>query len=52
MLRRVALAAGFALSLACSGGFAQADPNKIIHAMFPAAETGFDPQAARSESVV
>ena len=47
MLRR--LAVGFALALACAGAFAAADPNKVIYAAFPAAETGFDPQAAGDE---
>jgi ABC-type transport system substrate-binding protein len=50
MRRILAVAvAGFALALACAGAFAQADPNKVIHAAFPAAETGFDPQAAGDE---
>jgi len=50
MRRSLAVAgAGFALALACVGAFAQADPSKVIYATFPAAETGFDPQAAGDE---
>ena len=40
-------AAALALSLACAGAaLAQPDPSKVIRAVFPTAETGFDPQAA------
>jgi oligopeptide transport system substrate-binding protein len=37
----VALAAPFA-----GAALAQADPNKVLHVVFPVAETGFDPQAS------
>jgi oligopeptide transport system substrate-binding protein len=46
-LRRLlvgALAAG-ALALQPLLASAQADPNKVLHVVFPVAETGFDPQA-------
>jgi len=50
MLRRlVVAAAGFVLALACAAASAQPDPKKVIYAAFPAAETGFDPQAAGDE---
>ena len=48
-----AAAAGFALALGSLLGspaaLAQPDPNKVLHASFPTAETGFDPQAAGDE---
>jgi ABC-type transport system substrate-binding protein len=47
--RLAVVAAAFALALSCGGAFGEADPNKVIHAVFPAAETGFDPQAAGDE---
>jgi oligopeptide transport system substrate-binding protein len=49
MRRCVAVAAAFTLALACPGVFGAADPDKVIHAAFPTAETGFDPQAAGDE---
>jgi ABC-type transport system substrate-binding protein len=44
---RAALALAAALSLvAAAPALAQADTNKVLRAVFPVAETGFDPQAA------
>jgi peptide/nickel transport system substrate-binding protein len=48
-VRRAALAPLVALALAFGAADAQPDPKKVIHAVFPAAETGFDPQAAGDE---
>ncbi len=41
-----AIAMTLAIALAPASANAQADPAKVLHAAFPAAETGFDPQAA------
>ena len=43
-LGRVGAAAAFAV--AAASAFAQADPTKVLRVVFPAAETGFDPQAS------
>jgi ABC-type transport system substrate-binding protein len=47
----VALGAMILLGLVCAPAFAlgQPDPDKVLRAAFPAAETGFDPQAAGDE---
>ena len=43
-LGRVGAAA--VLAITAAGAFAQADPSKVLRVVFPAAETGFDPQAS------
>jgi len=50
-VRRGALGAVILLGFACATApvLAQPDANKVLHAAFPAAETGFDPQAAGDE---
>ena len=46
MISRCVLArAAAALALVASVALAQPDPSKVLHASFPTAETGFDPQA-------
>jgi oligopeptide transport system substrate-binding protein len=54
MRRRIAAlvvvaASAIALSFASAPANAQPDPNKVLHAVFPTPETGFDPQAAGDE---
>ena len=44
------LIAACAFALIVAPAFAQADPNKVLRAVFPVAETGFDPQAAGDAS--
>jgi hypothetical protein len=39
----------FAVAFSASPASAQPDPNKVLRVAFPAAETGFDPQAAGDE---
>ncbi|MEP7181886.1 MAG: ABC transporter substrate-binding protein [Betaproteobacteria bacterium] len=46
-LPTLAVAAALCISLAAPAG--AADPAKVLHIAFPAAETGFDPQAAGDE---
>jgi len=48
---KAVIAAAAWLGCACCAlpAFAQADPNKVLRVAFPAAETGFDPQAAGDE---
>jgi oligopeptide transport system substrate-binding protein len=46
-MRAIVVLLGVAVALATSASVrAQADPNKVLRAVFPTAETGFDPQAA------
>jgi len=46
-VNRAVLAVAAALFVAAAApAHAQADPNKVLRAVFPTAETGFDPQAA------
>src|SRR5258706_8017329 len=54
MSRRIAAlvvvaASAIALPFASFPANAQPDPNKVLHAVFPTPETGFDPQAAGDE---
>ncbi len=42
----LAVAAAVLVVAAAAPAHAQADPNKVLRAVFPTAETGFDPQAA------
>jgi len=48
-LTAVAAVAALGCAFLVAPAFAQADPNKVLRAVFPAAETGFDPQAAGDE---
>jgi ABC-type transport system substrate-binding protein len=45
-VRKPALTIALVIALAAAPAFAQADMNKVLRAVFPVAETGFDPQAA------
>jgi len=45
----LAAAAWLAIAVCAAPLWAQADPNKLLRAAFPTAETGFDPQAAGDE---
>jgi ABC-type transport system substrate-binding protein len=45
-VRKPAFVIAVVLALAAGPAFAQADMNKVLRAVFPVAETGFDPQVA------